>query len=343
MDETCTSWAEHNKFSLPASSAIFANYGFRLSACAKWGVKVKCHLKLTAFWEKNTQNSRAMTTNPFAYYDDEPLPQGARPLSVTSDGEEEPDMEPRCPFVLEGQFVAFFRLAIRTYRIEVTQKLLECRLPNREFVQWSREEARKRVEISGSKIYLHLPDGSVYCFKKNEQDHDKSSDLALARLKTWLKPAIDAPEEAYQAVWQELHKKAFGVFFHFMAVFYCIVLAGILIGPFNLGQLSQHELWPTVLYQWGMVLLRVSCLIVFAVLFIMGCVPQKNNLRLLRVAVILGLMVPVCSMFGCFAFGVFPYYPGMVFLEAWPPFFCYGQYRRWRRAESQLQRENGLI
>jgi len=148
----------------------------------------------------------AMTTNPYAYYDDEPLPLNARPLSMSSDGAEEPDMEPRVPLELKGRFISFFRLAVRTYQINVARDTLECRLPNGEYLQLSRAEARKQVSVHGHEIDIVIPGTRSYCFRCFGRGYD----LPLARLKVWLQPLQTDPEKAYNAVAEQLQKHLLG-------------------------------------------------------------------------------------------------------------------------------------
>ena len=278
-------------------------------------------------------------SNPYAYYEDEPLPPRSRPLSVSSDGEEEPDMEPRYPIQLKGNFVAFWKLALKTYHIEVHQDSFECRLPNGEFVSWSREEARKKVEISGSNIYLPLSDSNVYCFRKIGNAHE----LDLARLKVWLKPAIDDPEQAYRQVQRQLqtiyfNPWVFGVFF----IAYLIL--GIIGYSFGVhAKLLENDSWQAFVFLNGMTLARGLCTLLFAILLLMYCFLGKINMSLLRFTAIFGMVIPACFILAYFVTNQNSYFPGSVFFEIYLPCYCLGQYRRWRKTERQLQRENGLI
>ena len=281
-----------------------------------------------------------MSSNPYAYYEDEPLPPRSRSLSVSSDGEEEPDMEPRYPIQLKGNFVAFFRLALKTYHIEVHQDSFECRLPNGKFVSWSQEEASKKVEISGSNIYLPLSDSNVYCFRKIGNAHE----LDLARLKVWLKPAIDDPEKAYQQVRRQLQTIYFGPwFFCIYFIFYLIfIIAGFSSVFFRAKQL-EHDSWQAFTFLNGLTLAWGLCTLLFAILLLMYCFLGKINMFLLRFAAIFGMVIPACFILAYFITKQNFYFPGFAYWEIYLPGYCYAGYRQWRKTERQLQRENGLI
>lgn len=251
-----------------------------------------------------------MTTNPFAYYEDESLPRNAKSLNVSSDGEALSDMEPRYPIVLMGNFVAFLRPAVKTYRIEVNANLFECRLPNGEFIEWPRGEARKRVEISGNNIHLHLPDGNVYCFKRFNRHHD----LAFARLKTWLMPTIDDAEKAYEQVRQQLQKTYLNVWFFTGIVIYCVFL-----GYFTTGTFFHPPRVPggdPLTVFWGQMTIipaRLLCIVMFAALIGVKGVTGKFLSPLLLFACFLGIMISACSFMMSLIFGVIFYYPGSIF------------------------------
>lgn len=284
-------------------------------------------------------------SNPFAYYDDEPLPANSKSLSVSDDGEALPDREPRYPIVLQGNFISFFKPAIRAYRIEVNIDLFECRLPNGEFVQWSREDARKRLEIRGEKIYLTLP-GKVYCFKKINRVHD----LDFARLKTWLMlPDLvsdnaaddtdaDIADEAYRQVRRHLQRGYFGPLL-FLAIALCYCVFAVIEFDYLVHTTGNNNASISACLFGGVLFLARGTSILALVILLIQCgVKGEVNLRLLRFTAVLGMVFLFCIIVGFRLHSDF----GAVFFTVWPPCYLYGQYRQWRKSERQLQRENGL-
>jgi len=286
-----------------------------------------------------------MTTNPYAYYDDEPLPLKTRPLSVSTGGEEEPDMEPRIPLELQGHFIAFFRPAVKTYRVTVERDTFECRLPGGEFFQLTRVEAAKRISVHGHEIDITVPGRRTYTFRCKAQ---KNLTLTLARLKVWLRLSPADPEEAYNAVAEELKKNIGRSFF---------VLAGLFLAWLAFMAYWYYPYWtfhrpgvllfPAVLY-FGVCLLRLVCLILFSA-FLVLWLSGRVNAGLLYTSSLLALIFPVYRWITIL-------YPELqidilrhsfVSLEFYSA-ICVslvmnGIYHDYRLSEKQLQRDNGLI
>jgi len=286
-----------------------------------------------------------MTTNPYAYYDDEPLPLKSRPLSVSVDGEEEPDMEPRCPLELKGQFVSMFKLAIRTYRIDVTGNLLECRLPNGDFLQLSREEARQEVSVKGMSIDIDVSQYKTYHFRC----YQRGNDLALARLKVWLQPPVADAEKSYHAVAEQLRKTFLGVRLMTLLVLFLVWLVCMVCGDYPFWKFHRAGvlLHPAIL-NLGVCLIRFVCLILLSVFFALRLFGRVNG-RLLRTGVLLALTLPVYYWIMALVPGlrVDNWHSSNVFLEVYFPVYfplvLNGIFSRYQRADKQLQRENGLL
>jgi len=285
-----------------------------------------------------------MTTNPYAYYDDEPLPLNARFLSVSSDGEEVPDMEPRVPLELKGYFIAFFRPAVKTYTIIVERNSFECRLPGGEFLELSREEAAQRVSVHGNEIdIVSNPGYGSYCFRCKSQEN---LSLTLARLKVWLRPPISDPEEAYKAVAGEL-KKTIGRPFTWFAVFFLVWLVFMAYWGYPYWRFNQPGvlLLPALLYL-GVCLLRFVCMI-WLVAFLGFRLFGRVHTGWLRAGTLMMLVFPLFYWITLAVPGwrtdVFQH-TNILFEAYFPvyfPLFFYGIYHRYRRSEKQLQRDNG--
>ena len=282
-----------------------------------------------------------MPTNPYAYYDDEPLPLQSRPLSVSADGEEEPDMEPRCPLELKGQFVSMFKPAIKTYRIDVTGNLLECRLPNGDFLQLSREEAREQVRVKGMSVDIDVSQSKTYHFRC----YQRGNELALARLKIWLQPPIADAEQSYHAVAEQLRKSVLGAVFVAFLVFFLFWLVFMAYWDYPCWKFNRPGvlLYPAML-NFGVCLLRFVCLILLSV-FLAFRLFGQFNIRLLRAAVTLPLIFPAYLCAGIFipASGIILFPHHFPFFEIYFPCVIFGIFLRYRRADKQLQRENGLF
>ena len=284
-----------------------------------------------------------MMTNPYAYYDDEPLPLNARPLSVSSDGEEEPDMEPRGPLELKGYFITPFVPAVKTYQINVVQNTFECRLPNDEFLQLSREEARKQVKIHGNEIDITVPGGRTYCFRCQ----NKTSTLTLARLEIWLRQPISDPEEAYNAVAGLLKKSILGFSFTLVIVLFLLWMLYMAYWDYPYWVFNRPGvlLYPAIL-NFGICLLRLLCAILLSAFLVLRLFGQIN-VRLLRIGTLLTLTFPVHCLIVAFVpelrIGDLHHHNPFTFFWVYCPLALYGIYYRYRRSEKQLQRDNGLI
>ena len=280
-----------------------------------------------------------MTTNPYAYYDDEPLPMTARPLSVSADGEEEPDMEPRGPLELKGHFIAFFRPAVRTYRINIERDSFECRLPGGEYLQLPREEARKQVSVHGPEIDIVIPGWRSYCFRCN-----RYCELSLARLKVWLQKPLTDPEESYNAVAEQLKKTFLGTGVRWLAI---LCLGWLLVSVFidfhramNLPAVTPL----VVLVTWSVIPIRIVCILLFSRYLALRFFGQVN-VGLLRNGAILSLFFAVIWYVRLFVPELQPdiVFRGFPFFEVYLPCILLGICFRYRRSEKQLHRDNGLI
>ena len=300
---------------------------------------------MAAFFAKILDNLRktisfrtmtAMTTNPYAYYDDEPLPLNARPLSVSSGGEEEPDMEPRGPLELKGRFISFFRLAVRTYQINIVRDTLECRLPNGEYLQLSREEAREQVTIKGLTVDIAVTESKTYHFRCFQRSYD----LPLARLKVWLQPLQTDPEKAYNAVAEQLQKHLLGTSLTWLCVIYLLWLVFMFYWNFVLVIPGS---WLHLLNSLCVLPIRTAC-----VVFFFGFLAQrlfgKVNLQFLRFGATLSLFFPVYCWVKVFVPELREFFwSNSPFFEIYFPALIYMQYNRYHRNVKQLQRENGFI
>ena len=280
-----------------------------------------------------------MTTNPYAYYDDEPLPMNARPLSVSSDGEEEPDMEPRCPLELKGHFIAIFRPAVRTYRINVERDSFECRLPNGEYLQLSREEACKRVSVHGNEIDIVLPWDKSYCFRCYRR-----CELTLARLKVWLLPPLTDPEEAYNSVAGQLKKYLCGIPMICLVILCLGWLVVSVYLDFHRAMTLPAVSRLAVLVIWSVIPVRFVCIILFSAFLAFRFFSQVH-VGLLRNGAILSLFFAVIWYVRLFVpeWRANMVYRGFPFFELYLPCILLGIFFRYRRSEKQLQRDNGLI
>jgi len=279
-----------------------------------------------------------MTTNPYAYYDDEPLPLSSRPLSVSADGEEEPDREPRCPLKLKGQFVSMFKLAIRTYRIDVTGHLLECRLPNGDFLQLSREEAREQVRVKGMMIDIDVSQYKTYHFRCY-----RGHDLALARLHVWLQPPIADAEQSYHAVAEQIKSNILSPWFCILTLVFLLWLIFSVIGDYH-----KANQFPVFGIEFLICCVMIPIRILSAILFFAFLgqrLSGKVNGRLLRAAATLPLVFPIYFYIMIFvpALRIVPWPFHFPFFEFYFPCVLFGIFLRYRRADKQLQRENGLL
>ena len=286
-----------------------------------------------------------MMTNPFAYYDDEPLPVNFRPLAASSDGEEESDMEPRGPLELKGHFITAFMPAVRTYQINVVRETFECRLPNGEYLQLSREEAREQVSVHGNEIDIVPPGSRSYCFRCSQ----RGNDLSLARLKVWLQPPQTDPEKAYHAVAEQLKKHILGSSLTWLCTFFLAWLIFMVYLDYPYWKFDRPGvLLHAALLNFGVCLLRFVCAVLFSVFLAFRLFGQVN-IPLLRISVILSLIFPFYCLIIVFARHLqiqnFPI--NSPFLEIWFPInfslIIFMQYNRYHRSNKQLQRENGLI
>lgn len=275
--------------------------------------------------------------NPYAYYDDEPLPMKSRQPSVSSDGEEEPDMEPRCPLEMKGRFVAFFRLAVRTYRLNVTWKELECRLPNGEFLHLSREEAREQISVHGETVHIVVSDYRTYNFRCFRRVHD----LSLARLKVWLMPPQPDAEKAHRAVSEQLTTTLLGPgFIGFIAVFLVWLVLGIAWDFHTAMNPAAH--WSEIILS-GNVVVRTICFLLYSLLLITRLWGWEYVYSR-RLCATLPMIFPVWCFFAVISFPDLVGYRYIFFyFDVWFPGYIYALCLRWRRCEKQLQRENGLI
>jgi hypothetical protein len=283
-----------------------------------------------------------MTTNPYAYYDDEPLPIKSRPLSVSSDGEEEPDMEPRVPLELKGYFIRFYLPAVKTYRINIERDTFESRLPNGEFLQLSREEAREQVSVHGREIEIVVPGDRRYCFQCKPREKDVL--LALARLKVWLQPPIRDPEDAYNAIAEQLKKGWSQLFIGFSAAFLMLFIFTTWEDyPFWKFNRPGVLLYPALL-NLGVCLIRSVCVLLFA-LFLVSRLFGKANLHLFRAGVLISLVLSIYVLITLFVptLQVDNLHPCFNLFEFHLPLVLCVIYHRYRRSEKQLQRDNGLI
>jgi len=285
-----------------------------------------------------------MMTNPFAYYDDEPLPENYRPLSVSSDGEEESDMEPRGPLELKGHFITAFLPAVRTYQINVVRGTLECRLPNGEYLQLSREEARRQVSIHGSEIDIVIPDSRSYCFRCSRSSYDPSYDLTLARLNVWLQPPQNDPVKARHAVAEQLKKMLLGTGFIWLCLLYLVWLVLMVVGDcFAFVNIPVFSV--AFLFCCGINTMRIVCATLFFAFLIRWSFGQIH-VRLLNAGALLSLIFPVVFFARLFLpeiQGTAPGFSFVIFFEIWFPFFIFGTCNRYFRSFDQLQRENGLV
>ena len=265
----------------------------------------------------------------------------ARPLSVSSDGEEEPDMEPRGPLELKGHFIAFFKPAVRTYRINVVRDSFECRLPGGEYLQLSREEARKQVSVHGYEIDIVLPRDKSYCFRCKGQNH---LPLILARLKVWLQPPISDPEESYNAVAEQLKKTILGTAMIWLVI---LCLGWLIVSVFFDFHRAMN--FPVasplaVLVIWSVIPVRFVCVILFSAFLALRLFGQVN-VGLLRNGAILSLFFAVMWYVRLFIpeWRANIVFRGFPFFELYLPCIILGICFRYRRSEKQLQRDNGLI
>jgi hypothetical protein len=283
-----------------------------------------------------------MTTNPYAYYEDEPLPVKSRVLSVSSDGSEEADMEPRCPLELKGNFIAWFRPAVFTYQINVQNDSFECRLPNGEFLQLTREEARKYVSVHGNEIDIVLPWSRSLCFRCIQQDY---LSLTLARLKVWLQPTQTDPNKAYHAVAKQLLQSFWGAGRLGLYALYLVWLAIMIWRGCQLTIGKPVE--PAILFHWGVVTLRLICFGFFS-LFILLRLFGRIKVRLFLGGALLSLIFPILYFVIAFVPSLRVENPHDLFtifdiFDVVLPIAIYGIYHRFRASVDQLQRENGLI
>ena len=278
-------------------------------------------------------------SNPYAYYDDEPLPLGTKTLSVSSDGDEEPDREPRGPLELDGYFIVAFLPAVKTYHITATKDALECRLPGGAFLELTRDEAAECVSVHGNEIDIVLPDRS-HCFRCKPQ---KNLLLTLARLKVWLQTPITDPEEAYKAVAVELQKNLGKRFYILIAVFVFWQMITCM-GDYSYLLFGSAGLeWPISSLYFGVSLLKMACILAFSA-FLLLRYYGRLNMAILRAGVFLALILFAATLIPFFIPGITPgnLRHAFVFIDIWFPIILYTYYHNYRHAEKQLQRDNGL-
>jgi hypothetical protein len=233
-----------------------------------------------------------------------------------------------------------FKLAVKTYRINVTGKSFECRLPNGDFVQLSREEAREQVRVKGMTVYIAVSKYDTYHFRCYQRGYD----LALARLKVWLQPPPTDADDAYHAVAKQLRERFLNPWFHFFT--FCYILWLVISVFWDYPRAFNLPFFDVAfLMNLGMIPMRLVCAILFSAFLLLKLFGRFNT-QVLRVAATLSLIFPAYFWIGVFtvpALGIHNFPSRFPFFEIYFPFVIYGIYLRYRRADKQLQRENGLI